>query len=223
MSRAILYTASSTPVFHNPLAPSVSATLGFADFDLHLGSAADKDRTSEAIIYDYREAELRHGRLAMLAAAAWPLQELLSPALSRTFHVPALLAATAGRSPSVLNGGLDQAGIPVLLALTAVAISSLDLYALQVKEEKGDAWLPGDLGFDPLRLLKGASPAAVRDMQAKEVNNGRLAMLAVLGYVVEEAVTGKPIVYLTSGLFQPLYENDGVRHAMDAAFSASTF
>ncbi|KAL3893618.1 MAG: hypothetical protein SGPRY_014105, partial [Prymnesium sp.] len=48
--------------------------LGFASIDLHIGGANDKDRPLSAILRDYREAELRHGRLAMLAALAWPVQ-----------------------------------------------------------------------------------------------------------------------------------------------------
>ena len=44
---------------------------GNADFDpLRLGSA------SPALLKYYREAELKHGRLAMLAAVGWPASEL---------------------------------------------------------------------------------------------------------------------------------------------------
>merc|ERR1719392_75804 len=89
--------------------------LGLANFDLNLDSAADKNRDSAAVIYDYREAEIRHGRLAMLAALAWPVQELLHPVISRALRDPILLTETGGRSPSVLNGGLEQGTIPFFL------------------------------------------------------------------------------------------------------------
>ena len=39
-----------------------------------------------------RDAELRHGRLAMLAAAAWPIQELVHPSLAKMAGAPALLS-----------------------------------------------------------------------------------------------------------------------------------
>ena len=48
-------------------------------------------------------------------------------------------------------------------------------------------YLPGDLGFDPLKLYKG-SDQDKRTMQLKELNNGRLAMIAVTGYAASEFV-----------------------------------
>ena len=48
---------------------------------------------------------------------------------------------------------------------------------------------PGDLGFDPLGL-KPESPAELAEMQTKELNNGRLAMIAIAGMVVQEGITG---------------------------------
>ena len=51
---------------------------------------------------------------------------------------------------------------------------------------------PGDLGFDPLNLKpKGASE--LKDMQAKELNHGRLAMIATAGMVAQELATGEKL------------------------------
>merc|ERR1711924_313157 len=44
----------------------------------------------------------------------------------------------------------------------------------------------GDLGFDPLGL-KPEDPAELKEMQTKELNNGRLAMMAIAGMVAQEA------------------------------------
>merc|ERR1719163_1677084 len=63
-----------------------------------------------------RDAELRHGRLAMLAAAGWPIAELLNPTLSKMLGAPDLLVSD-GRTPSLLNGGLVQGSTPAFLAL----------------------------------------------------------------------------------------------------------
>merc|ERR1719473_790736 len=46
----------------------------------------------------------------------------------------------------------------------------------------------GDLNFDPLGL-KPEDPAELKEMQTKELNNGRLAMMAIAGMVAQEAVT----------------------------------
>ena len=51
----------------------------------------------------------------------------------------------------------------------------------------------GDLGFDPA----GLKPETAQDfanMQAKELSNGRLAMLAAAGFCVQEQVNGVGIL-----------------------------
>jgi len=50
-------------------------------------------------------------------------------------------------------------------------------------------YIPGDIGFDPLGL-KPTDPAEFREMQTKELQNGRLAMIAAAGFLAQEAVTG---------------------------------
>ena len=52
-----------------------------------------------------------------------------------------------------------------------------------------EGYLPGDLGFDPLGV-KPSDEAGFAAMQDKELNNGRLAMLAVAGMTAQELVTG---------------------------------
>jgi Chlorophyll A-B binding protein len=46
--------------------------------------------------------------------------------------------------------------------------------------------------FDPLGF-KPTDPAAFKAIATKEINNGRLAMLAVAGIVAQELVTGEKI------------------------------
>jgi len=48
---------------------------------------------------------------------------------------------------------------------------------------------PGDLGFDPLGFSKGKTEDVKRDYALKELQNGRLAMIGIVGYVAEEFVT----------------------------------
>merc|ERR1712118_548418 len=52
-----------------------------------------------------------------------------------------------------------------------------------------EGYYPGDLGFDPLGL-KPSNPEELLIMQNKELNNGRLAMIAAFGFMMQEAATG---------------------------------
>jgi Chlorophyll A-B binding protein len=51
----------------------------------------------------------------------------------------------------------------------------------------------GDLGFDPLGL-KPSDPAAFNDLRTKELQNGRLAMLATAGFIAQELIDGKTVL-----------------------------
>ena len=118
------------------------------------GTPADLDRLKSV-------ADRIEGRTicALGDAAAWPVQELVHPWLNKALDAPNLLSD--GRSPSVLNGGLGDGPIPLALAFTAIMAGLLDVRAIDIKERTGyDKWIPGDYGFDPLNIVKGASPVA---------------------------------------------------------------
>jgi hypothetical protein len=54
-------------------------------------------------------------------------------------------------------------------------------------------YIPGDLAWDPLGL-KPQDPEEYIIMQTKELQNGRLAMLAAAGFMAQELVDGKGIL-----------------------------
>jgi light-harvesting complex I chlorophyll a/b binding protein 1 len=56
-----------------------------------------------------------------------------------------------------------------------------------------DDYEMGNLGFDPLGLAPKDDPAAWKDIQTKELNNGRLAMIAIAAFTVEELVSHQEI------------------------------
>merc|ERR1719171_481058 len=59
----------------------------------------------------YREAEIKHARLAMLAAFGWPASEIL--------NFGNLLTGD-GRAPALLNGGLDKVNIVYWMTVLAL-------------------------------------------------------------------------------------------------------
>ena len=155
--------------------------------------ATDKQRSAAYVMRDYRDAELKHGRFAMLAAVAWPLQEAFNPILAAKFHIPNLVAETGGLSPSVLNGGLEQGPIPATVLSFFLLSSFIELQGIRLKERMGDEWLPGDYGLS-LKVPQVRGTDQFTSLQEGEVWNSRIAMLAVLAYVVQEAATGFPTI-----------------------------
>ena len=189
-----------------------------------------------------REAEIKHGRLAMLAAVAWPLQEILHPIFVSLLYgdvhvdVKDVLFESNGASPSLLNGGLFQSEVfPALFAFT-IGASLLEESDLNVRKELGCRWneypssaanprgrrCPGNFNFDPLNFYRPLDATGRREVQERELMNGRVAMLAVATYVGTEFVLGEPIVRATPALFEPLIIAPWFRGLMDASFGMAS-
>lgn len=150
-----------------------------------------------------REAEVKHGRLAMLAAVGWPLSELLHKEIAQTFGLQSILAS-GDRAPALLNGGLDNTWAAGMLVMSVIIAGYLESKAMNSGEifwasEKPENYVPGTLGFDPLGLYDARGDR--KAMETAEIKNGRLAMVAVTAFVVLEAVTKMPVVQLTPFLF----------------------
>lgn len=147
----------------------------------------------------YREAEIRHARLAMLAAVGWPLSELWNPKLAASFGQPDLTSAT-DQAPAVLNGNIGN--VPptfFVAALTLGAMIEGHTYLRQKKEGRVAEFI-GDIGFDPLNLYP-SDPEDQLKRQNAEIQNGRLAMLAITGYAVAEAYQNVGVVEATPQVF----------------------
>merc|ERR1719171_999425 len=124
----------------------------------------------------YREAEIKHARLAMLAAFGWPVSEIT--------NFGNLLNAD-GRAPSLLNGGLENINVVYWAAVIGLGVFA-ESKGLDKQYGKQQDYLPGMIGFDPL----GADSPSMRNA---EITNGRVAMVAITIYALEEAVTKAPI------------------------------
>ena len=128
----------------------------------------------------------------MLAALGFLVGENFHPLFGGDIDVPAYLAFQ--QTP------LQQFWPAVVLAIAIPEIFSVFSFktpALFARkgEEGGMPWeirsdfKSGDLGFDPLGL-KPTDPAELKEMQTKELNNGRLAMIAAAGMIAQELATG---------------------------------
>merc|ERR1719181_925071 len=148
-----------------------------------------------------REAEIKHGRVAMLAALGWPAAEELEPFFSKLFGLSDELVETAGRAPSLLNGGLEEAQIPYFL-VTAFSIAGvLDYKGTEVQKERKLG--PGNVGFDPLGLFP-ADKETQEKYRIAELKHGRIAMVAITLYALEEAISGTSILQETVPLANEL-------------------
>jgi hypothetical protein len=183
----------------------LAGDVGFDPF----GFAKDKDT-----LMNYREAEIKHARLAMLAAAGWPISELFDKKLAAVAGLEPVLQS-ADRAPSVLNGGLGKVS-PIYWGLCLAGAAAIDLYGTFVASKK-EGYTPGDLGFDPLGLFP-KDKEGQEYAKLSEVKNGRLAMIAITAFAVQEFVTQSGVVDETPFFFKPLpqvmfeYANSGYIH-----------
>merc|ERR1711869_172343 len=173
--------------------PGVTGPLGFFD---PLGFCSADDITEGKIRF-YREVELKPGRLGMLAALGFVVGENFHPLFGGNIDSPSYLA-------------FQQTPLETFWPIVVIAIAIPEIYLVFSFETvgandsrgkptpQGQTWAiradyeSGNLGFDPLGL-KPTDPAELKDLQTKELNNGRLAMIAIAGMIVQELVTGKKL------------------------------
>ena len=158
---------------------------------------------TEADLMNYREAEIKHGRLAMLAAAGWPISELLDKKIAAALNMSPLLDAN-DRVPSVLNGGLGKVS-PIYWVLCLGAAAAVDFYGINKSKSNDPSYFPGNLGFDPLGVYP-KDDSGKEWMQLAEIKNGRLAMIAIFGFAIQEAVSSSGVIDETPFFFFPLMD-----------------
>ena len=163
--------------------PGAVSPLGFFD---PLGFTKDMELNG---VKRFREAEIMHGRVAMMATVGYLVGES-TPTMAFGFEHPTI----ANDQLAVIPGTIL---FPFFLALN---------FSEAFRASKGwvepgmgplftlrENYYPGDLGFDPLGL-KPTDASEFANMQTKELSNGRLAMLAAAGMCVQELINGKGII-----------------------------
>jgi light-harvesting complex I chlorophyll a/b binding protein 1 len=167
--------------------PGDLAPTGFFD---PLGLSNGKD---EATLKQWRDAELKHGRVCMLASVGLLTQELLINPLGID-------------GPAIRHFDLVGEKFPEFGAIFLLLCSFIEGWTIknkyETREEIKDAGRqarlrddvePGDLSWDPLEWYP-EDPAEQAIIRTKELQNGRLAMLAVAGIVAQELADGKEVL-----------------------------
>merc|ERR1719388_309125 len=169
------------------LLAGVSAPMNFFD---PLGFISTSPISGGKVLF-YREVELKHGRVAMLASLGFLVGEQFHPLFGGDIDVPSYFA-------------FQQTPLQNFWPAVVAALAVPEIFSVFSFEEPKDlkrweeTWTmksdhqPGDLGFDPLGL-KPTDPAKFKEMQTKEINNGRLAMIAAAGMIAQEVATGQKL------------------------------
>lgn len=191
----------------------VTEPLGFFD---PLGISAE---VPQGRLLFFREVELKHGRLAMLATLGILVGEHFHPMFGGNIDVPAYIAfqqtplqtfwpavAIAIAIPEVFFGlfkvEVNQESRGVYNAkLSSKFEADTTVQTLSLTNRlwtMRDGHQPGDWGFDPLKFKPNDGWLERReenwkDVQNKELNNGRLAMIAAAGMIAQEVATGEKI------------------------------
>merc|ERR1712039_3914 len=141
----------------------------------------DPLNTTDAIpVYFMREAELKHGRVCMLATIGWIATDLGVRFPGELFQNVTTVQA---------HDKMVEAGImgPFLATIGVVELYSYFLitrgYDGEIKRDAGDYFLGKN--FLP------KDPEQERLMRLKELENGRLAMIAFGGICTQAVLTGK--------------------------------
>jgi len=123
-----------------------------------------------------REAELKHGRVCMLAWTGMIAQEAVC-----------LPQFSNGATPIDDFFVVPAAGLwQVFFAIGAVEFGT-NAFKLTPGDMFSEGREAGDFGFDPLGL--GKNPAALARRRLAEVKNGRLAMIAFSGVLHQQLLT----------------------------------
>ena len=120
----------------------------------------------------YTQVEIKHGRVAMIAVMGYIMPEL--------FRFPGCEAFKHGL------GALESIPLEGWVQLVAL----VGAHEVLVKPREGGMG-PSDFGLGT-ELLDGIDDEELERKQTSERNNGRLAMIAIMGLMVQDGMFGEP-------------------------------
>lgn len=128
----------------------------------------------EATYKQRKEAEIKHGRVAMLAVFGYISQSL--------FRIPGAIDLDGTTFDSIPNGVAAIGVVPSLGWLQIVA--SIGYWELVVLEDSKNPETPGDYGWKYFGTkLQGEEKVSTL---TKEIQNGRLAMLGIMALITHD-------------------------------------
>merc|ERR1719353_2066235 len=150
------------------------------------------DGKSKLEVYRYRECELTHGRVGMLAAVGFIVQENFHPLFSGVGG-PAI-----DQIPQLPFAWWFSLGLGITFCefyRIQIAFRELDqktkegVRMLKAETAIRPGYVPGQIGFDPLGFAPD-DPATFREYQTKELWHGRIGMIAAAIFLLQEGITG---------------------------------
>lgn len=139
---------------------------------------------SDETLLWFRASELKHSRVAMLATTGYLVQ-------AAGFHFPGQLSSDisfeslSAMKPFDAWDAVPDAGKAQILG--TIFIAELATESKDVHYTKGGP-LPG-IVFPPIDF-SGVSPTTLATKQNRELNNGRLAMIAIMSFIAANNIPG---------------------------------
>jgi len=193
-----LSTAKSAAMPFLPCPPALDGTLpgdrgfdplGFTNLDWNMAeviipkAAIMAGDTELPMIYWLREAELKHGRITMLAIVGYLT-------VDAGIHFPGAkyegIDALHAHDAMIATGNM---GVMLLFA----AVAELTSMTAVIGATKGSGREAGDFSLDPLEFC--GNPETKAFMKEAEITHARLAMLAFSGLVTQSALLEKGFPY----------------------------
>lgn len=206
---------SETKVDLESLAKELNPIVGYFD-PLDLGASSFWGCSQEQTIGWLRQAEVKHGRVAMAAFVGYCVQS--------NFHFPWAMTLDGTPFPSTdLSPPEQWDALPFASKVQIILfIGFLEFYSELTPGEGSEAGQPhymngGKVGqyptfdaiphdvpfnlFDPFKLSKNMSEEQREKRLRAELNNGRLAQLGIFGFLCAQTIPGS--VPVLTGIVKP--------------------
>ncbi|KAE9621112.1 hypothetical protein Lal_00019613 [Lupinus albus] len=152
----------------------------------------------------FKESEVFHSRLTMFAVIGVLLPEALG--LGNWVQAQEWTLVPGGQA-TYLGFPVPWGTLPIIVAIEVLAVAFAEIQRVYEQDTEKKKY-PGGY-FDPLGYSK--DPQKFEEYKVKEIKNGRFAMLACVGFAVQQAFypgTG-PLDNLASHLADPWHNNVG--------------